>query len=337
MVAGTTWFACKAGSTKMIKTSISAAGIDIGKTWLDVALAGGPERWRLTNDVDGHAALIAVLLERRIARIGLEASGGYERAVTAALRAAGFEVILFQPRQVRAYAVFRLRRAKTDTIDAALIAACAAAHERAVRAAPDARLLALAEPLRLIEQIEEDIVRLKTRREAYQDQRIRERLGEEIRRLKAARKSDIRQLKAALCVHPDLARRLTLVLSVPGLGERTALTLLVRMPELGTLSREQAASLAGLTPFDHDSGQHQGQRRIAGGREPVRSALFAAALPAAFRWNQALISLYQRLIQRGRSHAQALIACARKLLIYANTVLARGTPWTTQHVNGCSA
>lgn len=314
----------------MSNTSICAAGIDIGKTWLDVALANAPEHWRLANDADGHAALIARLLERRIARVGLEASGGYERAVTAALRAAGFEVILFQPRQVRAYAVYRLGRAKNDVIDARLIAACTAAYDKPVRPAPDARLTALAEPMRLVEQIEDDIVRLKTRREAYRDERIRAQLGEEIKRLKAARKSEMRQIKAALCMHPDLARRLALVVSVPGLGERTALTLLVRMPELGAISREEAASLAGLAPFDEDSGNHRGPRHITGGREPVRTALFAAALPAAFRWNQALIGLYQRLTQRGRSHAQALIACARKLLIYANTVLARGTPWTTQ-------
>lgn len=100
------------------------------------------------------------------------------------------------------------------------------------------------------------------------------------------------------------------------------------MPELGQISREEAAALAGLAPFDDDSGQHRGQRHIAGDRGRLRRSLFAAALPAAFRWNAALIALYSRLIARGKAHNSALIACARKLLIYANTVVQRGTPWT---------
>lgn len=99
------------------------------------------------------------------------------------------------------------------------------------------------------------------------------------------------------------------------------------MPELGHLSREQIAALAGLAPFDDDSGRHKGKRRIAGGRGRVRRSLFAAALPAAFRWNTALIALYRRLVGNGKTHKVALVACARKLLIYANTVVARGTPW----------
>ncbi len=118
------------------------------------------------------------------------------------------------------------------------------------------------------------------------------------------------------------------MLSVPGLGERTALALIIRMPELGRVSREHAAALAGLAPFDDDSGKHKGERHIAGGRRRLRRSLFAAALPAAFRWNKALIELYARLIARGKAHNEALIACARKLLIYANTVVQRGTPWT---------
>src|SRR5262249_54901658 len=123
--------------------------------------------------------------------------------------------------------------------------------------------------------------------------------------------------------------RFDLVLSVPGIGERTALAIVIRMPELGRLSREEVTALAGLAPFDNDSGAHKGKRHIAGGRGRLRRALFMAALPASFRWNQALIDLYQRLIARGKAHRAALIACARKLLIYANTVVARGTPWVT--------
>lgn len=310
----------------MTKHSTHAAGIDIGKLWLDLAVHGRAERWRAPNTADGHVELIAALLRLGVERVGLEASGGYERAVVAALRGAGLEVILFQPRQVRAFATYRLRRAKTDRIDAGLIASCAAAHGPA-RPAPDERLAALAEPLRLVEQTDADLARLKTRREAYASEAIRARITDEIRRLKAWRAAQIRSLLKTLRTHPDLARRLQLVASIPGLGERTALTLIVRMPELGSLTREEAASLAGLAPFDQSSGQKEGRRRIAGGRAAVRTALYAAALPAAHRWNAALIALYARLKEVGKSHQQALVACARKLLTFANTVLERGTPW----------
>lgn len=311
----------------MTHHSRSAAGLDVGKDWLDLARHGAGERWRFPNTPQGRAALLEALLGWGVTRLGLEASGGYEREVATALRCAGLDVIVFQPRQVRAYALYKGRRAKTDPIDAGLIAACTAAHEEPGRAAPDPRLCALAETLRLVEQIEDDLVRLKTRQEACRDERVRARNAAEIQRLRAERQAELRRLKAALQAHPDLARRLELLVSVPGVGLRTALTLMVRMPELGGVSREQAAALAGLAPFDHASGRHDGRRSIAGGRAPVRTALYAAALPAAFRWNPALVAFYARLKANGKTHKQALVACARKLLIFANTVLTRGTPW----------
>jgi transposase len=310
----------------MHEHSSSVAGIDVSKGFLDLALDGRCERWRFANDPAGRAALVEALVRLGASRAGLEASGGYERAVVASLRAAGIEVVLFQPRQVRAYALYRLRRAKTDAIDAGLIAACAAAHGPA-RAAPDPRLAAMAERLRLIEQIEHDAARLKTRIEAYADPALRERIADEVKRLKAWRAAELGGLLAALRGHRDLARRLELVTSVPGVGERTALTLLIRMPEIGALSREQAASLAGLAPFDDSSGPKDRPRRIAGGRAEVRTALYAAALPAAFRWNQALVALYARLKAKRKTHKQALVACARKLLAFVNAVIQRDAPW----------
>ena len=150
----------------------------------------------------------------------------------------------------------------------------------------------------------------------------------DIERLQARRTDELRRLIAALRSHADLARRFELVLSVSGIGERTALALVLRMPELGKLSREQAAALAGLAPFVQQSGRWTGEPHIAGGRSRLRRSLYAAALPAAFRWNSALKALDRRLIERGKPHTVALVACARKLLIFANTVVARGTPWT---------
>ena len=119
------------------------------------------------------------------------------------------------------------------------------------------------------------------------------------------------------------------MLSIPGLGERTAIAIVIRMPELGSVSREEAAALAGLAPFDRDSGKQKGERHIAGGRTRLRRSLYAAALPAAFHWNAQLKTFYKRLVENGKNHRAALTACARKLITYANTVVQRGTPWTS--------
>jgi transposase len=337
MVDGTLGSHRKDGTTKMGKYSIKTAGIDTGKRRLDVALAAGGACRQVDNDEAGHEALVLWLREHGVRRIGIEASGGYERGVVAHLRARDFTVIVFQPIQVRAYATYRLRRAKNDRIDAALIAACAAMAEKP-RQAPDPRFEAFGEHLTLIEQIEEDIVRCKTRLEGMRLPRHRHRLGADLHRLKAERMAELKVLGDALRAHDDLATRLDLIRSIPGIGERTAIALVVRMPELGSLSREQAAALAGLAPFDDDSGKHNGRRHIAGGRSRLRTSLYAAALPAAFRWNKALIDLYTRLTKAGKPHKLALVACARKLLIFANTVLTRQIPWQKNNPidNGCS-
>jgi transposase len=310
----------------MTKTS-TTAGIDTSKAKLDIALHGRAEHWQVENTAAGWQQLARRLLEEAVARIGIEATGGYERGVVGYLRATGFLVLVLQPGQVKAYARMHLRRAKNDAIDAALIAACAS-EIKPPEIEPDPRLEDLARDLTFIEQTEEDIARLKVRLEHVDEPRHRRIVLADIKRLKARRTAELARVAAALRAHDDLGRRLDLVLSVPGIGERTALTIIVRMPELGQISREQAAALAGLAPFDADSGDHKGQRRIAGGRSRLRRSLFAAALPAAFRWNDALVDLYRRLRARGKAHNAALTACARKLIVYANTVAQRGTPWT---------
>jgi transposase len=314
----------------MEKTSTAVAGIDTAKDKLDVAIHGQAKHWRVENTLRGWRRLRSELTKAGIERVGIEATGGYERGVVGHLRAAGFAVLVLQPIQVRAFARVHLRRAKNDLLDAVLIAAGAAAIE-APRIGPDQRLDKLADLLTFVEQIEEDIARLKTRLEHISELRLRRVVLGDIPRLKARLITELRIIARQIRAHHDLAARLDLVLSIPGIGERTALALIIRMPELGRISREEAAALEGLAPFDDDSGKHKGQRHIAGGRGRLRRSLYAAALPAAFRWNKALISLYARLVARGRAHNSALIACARKLLIYANTVVARGTPWVDSH------
>jgi transposase len=329
MVEGTKGSHHKEGSTKMRKHNMVCAGIDTGKRKLDVALAEDPHRLVTDNNGDGHMALSAWLRKHRVKRVGIEASGGYEREVVARLRRDGFVVIVFQPAQVRAYAKFHLQRAKNDRIDAALIARCTAATQK-LQDPPDPRLAPFAEHLTLVEQLTEDIAHVKTRRESCRDQRIRRYWQDEIARLKTLLRIELTALIAAIRQHGDLATRLDLIESVGGIGPKTAVAILVRMPEIGRVSREQAAALAGLAPYDDDSGEQVGARHIDGGRERLRKSLYSAALAAAFHWNPQLNIVYRRLTAAGKPHKVALVACARKLLIYANAVVERGTPWTNR-------
>ena len=313
----------------MSQYSTLTAGIDVAKATLDLAVHGQALRLSVANSETGWRQLADALHDAGVARVGLEATGGYERGIAAHLRQSGFEVRLLQPLQTKAFARLHLQRAKNDAIDAALIAACTAALDAPPEAA-DARLDVCADVLCFVEQIEEDIARCNARLEHIRHARLRRIVIGDIARLRARLAVELGRIKAALRQFDDLAARFDLVLSIPGIRERTAIAILVRMPELGRISREQAAALAGLAPFDDDSGSHRGQRHIAGGRARLRRSLYAAALPAAFHWNPALKALYARLITRGKSHKQALVACARKLIVYANTVVQRGSPWIPQ-------
>ena len=313
----------------MSKPTTICAGIDTGKRKLEVALEQGIERLEVDNAAAGHKALADWLRRRRVKRIGIEASGGYEQDVVAELRRKGFVVVVFQPAQVRAYAIFHLQRAKNDKIDARLIAMCAAAATK-IHAPPDPRLAPFAHDLTLLDQITDIVAGHRNRRETCRDPRIRQFWKEEIARLKKLHRTELKRLVAAIRQYPDLAERLDLIHSVDGIGLPTAVAILVRMPEIGRVSREQAAALAGVAPYDDDSSDYVGVRHIEGGRKRLRGALYCAALPASLRWNSQLIALYQRLVAAGKEHKRALIACARKLLIFANTVVARGTPWVSQ-------
>jgi transposase len=314
------------GSTKMTKHITICVGIDTGKRKLDVALDGGEEPLQVDNTPEGHKVLLSWLRQHRVKRVGIEASGGYEQPVVAKLRRKRFVVVVFQPAQVRAYAKFHSLRAKNDKIDAALIAACTAAV-RNIHAAPDPRLLPFAEQLTMIDQLGEDAARLKNRIESCRNMRIKELWEEDIVRLEKRQKAELKALIASIRTHPDLAKRLALINSIDGIGLPTAVAILVRLPEVGQITREQAVALAGLAPYDDDSGERIGVRHIEGGRKRLRRALYTASLAASFRWNRQLIDLYQRLTAAGKGHKRALVACARKMLIFANTVVARGTSW----------
>src|SRR5262245_27712186 len=225
--------------------TIIAAGIDTSKAKLDVAVHGDRGHWQVDNSSAGWRRLASAFSKIGVTRVGIEASGGYERGVIGHLQEHGFAVLLLQPMQVKAFARAQLRRAKNDALDAALIAAYAAFVDQP-KSAPDARLSELADQLTFVEQIEQDIARIKTRLEHVVAARLRRMMMADLTRLKARRSAELARISRQLRDHHDLGRRLDLVLSVPGIGERTALALIIRMPELGSISREQAAALAGL-------------------------------------------------------------------------------------------
>ena len=309
-----------------VTTSPASAGIDVSKRTLDVAITGSAERFTAPNNAAGHALIAERLRTLGVQRVGLEASGHYEAAVTQHLRQLGFVVLVLDPGQVHGWRRFWKRRAKTDPIDAALIAAVTAAID-VPRPAPDPRLAPLAEHLTLIEQLAEDIARLKTRLERYSEAAPLRFLKAEIQRLTKYRARQLARLIGCLRAAPDLARRFDVLLSIPGVGDITAATFVIRMPELGRLSRAEAAALVGVAPFNADSGEHAGQRHIAGGRSRLRRAVFLAAFAAAQQWNPMLRATYKRLRDAGKHHTLATVACARKLVAIANALIARDAPW----------
>lgn len=312
----------------MTNPTTLSAGIDVAKAKLDIAIHGQKRTTVAPNTPDGWRAIAAQMSRDGVSRVGIEATGGYERGVTQQLREAGITVVVLQPLQVKAFAQLNLRRAKNDRIDAGLIAACTHLIDAQNKMPPDQRFGQLGDQLTYIEQMEEDIVRFKTRLEHITDKRLQRTVKADIRRSEKRRDGELKRLETAVQTYDDLGRRFALVLSIPGIGARTALSIVVRLPELGRVSREEAAALAGLAPFVHQSGKRQGETHIAGGRARLRRALYAAALPASQFWNPALKAFYARLKARGKPHTSALVACTRKLLIYANTVVTRGAPWT---------
>jgi transposase len=310
----------------MNHSSINSAGIDVSKAMLDIAYCASEEAFREANDEAGHGRLVGRLREAGITRVGIEASGGYEEALKRVLIKKGFEVVVFDPRQIHGYRTFRNKRAKTDAIDAKLIAAVTAAFD-GERAPSDPRLPALAEHLLMVDQLGEDIAQLKTRRERYHEKANLKFIAGEIKRLEKLRGKQLQRLVERVCGHADLARAMTLLQSIPGLGQMAALNFVIRMPELGKTSRGEAAALVGVAPFNFDTGKMAGERHIAGGRARLRKAVYMSAFAASQRWNPLLVALYKRLIAKGKHHKPATVACARKLVEIANATLARGTPW----------
>lgn len=310
---------------KHSEVSTKSAGIDVSKATLDAALAAGDEQLRTANSAAGFAELVEWLDGHEVRRVGLEASGGYERAVAEHLRSAGFEVVVHQPAEVRAFAKFKRIRAKNDRIDAKVIA-LATAQVEGVRAANDPRLVELAEWFTAYEQAADQVAQMKTCLEQVTIAELRLGKREQIRLAQLWKAQLLREILKRIRACPELARRYALLQSLPGCGPVVAACLLIRMPELGALSRGRAASLIGVAPWDRDTGQSRGVRRIGGGRSRPRRFLYIASL-AASRFDPGFRAFVQRLKAAGKEPKVALTALMRKLIEAANLILARGTPW----------
>jgi len=313
---------------EQLQSTTKIAGVDVGKACLDAAVHGLDDLTQVENAPAGISRLIGWLKAREVGRVGLEATGGYERGVRAALEAAGFEVVVHQPIEVRLFAQLKRWRAKNDRLDAQLIAA-ATAQVDAVRAAQDPRLVDLAQRLTAYEQVTDQAAELKTFLESVTLKDIANLVRAQIRSLERLKAKLLADILSRIKGQPDLLARLRLLTSLPGVGPVVAATLVVRMPELGAMRRGQAASLIGVAPFDRDSGQWKGLRFIGGGRSRPRRMLYLAALQAK-RCSPPLKAFAQKMVDRGKPAKLVTVAVMRKLIEAANLVLLRGQPWLKQ-------
>jgi transposase len=302
-------------------------GIDVAKAQLDVAaLPPDPTLTRVANDEVGIATLVAALHAREPALIVLEATGGFETRVATALALAGLPVAVVNPRQVRDFAKAMGQLAKTDALDAQVLALFAERVRPTPRPLPDdaqADLHALVQRRRqLVDMLVAERNRLTTVRPA-----ARASIDAHIQWLEARIRESDRDLTDRLKQSPVWQAREQLLRSVPGIGPQTARRLLVSLPKLGTLTTRQVAKLVGVAPLNVDSGQSRSRRQIWGGRAAVRTALYMATITAA-RANPIIRAFYQRLRAAGKPAKVALVAAMHKLLTILNAMVKHQQPWT---------
>jgi len=305
-------------------------GIDVSKDRLDVHVLPEGQAFSVSRDGKGLAELIERLGSTPLERVAVEATGGFETVVAAALAGAGLPLVVVNPAQVRHFAQALGQRAKTDPIDALMIARFVAATQPELRPLADEATRLLADLVARRRQIIDMIVAERNRERRTQVKRIKK----SIARLIAALEKELAEVDAEIDTgvrgSPAWREKEDLLASVPGVGPITARTLLAELPELGSLDGKTAASLVGLAPYTRQSGQWKGKSMIGGGRKTVRSAMFLAALSAC-RFNPDLKTFHERLINAGKPKMVAVIAVARKLLVILNAILRDKQPWRAQN------
>ena len=301
-------------------------GIDISRDSLEVHIRPAAEAFSVPRDDNGMDQLVQRLQPLEPALVVLEATGGFETIVAAALSTAGLPVVIVNPAQVRAFARALGKRAKTDPIDAAVIAAFAEATNPQVRPLPDETSRLFASLLARRRQIVQMIVAERQRAHAPSSSKLKQSVARLLKALERELKLLNQEIDDAVRRSPAWREKEDLLKSVPGIGSIISRTLLADLPELGSCSRKEIASLAGLAPFTRQSGQWRGKSFIGGGRPVVRTVLYLGAM-SAVRFNPTLRSFYERLLAAGKPKNAALVAVARKLLTILNAILRDHRPW----------
>ena len=298
-------------------------GIDVSKAELEVAV--GEEAWTVSNDESGIATLLERLRKRPVELVVLEATGGHETPAVAALAEAGLPVVVANPRQVRDFGRATGQLAKTDRIDARVLALFAERVRPEVRALRDEKTQELTALLARRRQLIEMMVAEKNRLKMA-PKRVAKGIRQHIEWLKRQLKAVDSDLERQIKESPVWRAKEDLLRSVPGIGPVVSRTLIGELPELGHLDRRAIAALAGVAPLNRDSGTLRGKRMVWGGRRSVRVALYMAALTASQR-NPVIREFYARLRERGKPAKVALTACVRKLLVILNAMVRDGAPW----------
>ena len=303
-------------------------GIDVAKKHLDVHVTPGGQAFTTTRDGPGLDDLVKHLHALAPELIVLEATGGYEAVVTATLGGAGLPVLVVNPRQIRDFARACGQLAKTDALDAAIIARFAERVRPALRPLPDEATRQLGELTARRRQIVDMITAESHRRQQASHKRVQKRLDAHTAWLQKELSSIDTDIDSAVHESTLWRQHEALLTSVPGVGKTVARTLLADLPELGQMDRRSLAALAGIAPVNHDSGMHRGARRIRGGRTTVRGALYMAAWVGT-RFNPVLKAFYQRLLTAGKPRKVALVACMHKLLTILNAIIRTNKNWKT--------
>ena len=300
-------------------------GIDVSKDQLDVAMRPSGDSWSMANDASGITEVVQRLAQLHPKLVVLEATGGLQMPLAAALATAGLPLSMVNPRQVRDFARATGRLAKTDRLDAQVLAHFADAVRPTPYPLPDAQTQELTALLtrrhQVVEMLTAEKNRLRTTRES-----MRQRVQDHIRWLEQELADLDDDLERTLRESPLWPEKDNLLRSVPGIGRVVSITLLADLPELGTLSRHQIAALVGVAPLNRDSGRFRGTRTVWGGRARVRAVLYMAALTAS-RYNPIIKAFYHRLCGVGKARKVALTACMRKLLIILNSMVKHQQTW----------
>ena len=311
----------------MAQNDLIVVGIDVAKDKVDACIRSPSSQRTFPSTAEGRRQLIAWLHKHKVGKAAMEASGGYERDWAKALRGAGLEVRIVDPKRVRNFAQSAGRLAKNDTIDAQMIAWFAETFSQVPGQTYDAAREELAQIVNARQALIELQTKLQNRNEktvAGSVQKMQVRLLKKIA-LEVARLEDA--IVALIKATPHFAELAEIIESVPGLGRITAAGLIAAMPELGQVNNKIAAALLGTAPYDDDSGRRRGGRQIAGGRRKIRNLFYMACLGAATRHNPVLKAFYDRLRTKGKQPKVALVACMRKLIVILNTMIARHQKW----------